>query len=310
MTSAEQENSSTESVWDLIERQFGLITTKQADEHGIGPSAISRRLESGEWTRVLPSVYRITAAPVTRRQRALGAALWAGDNALVSHAAAAVLWKFDRVRSQKVELWVPAERRLRTSSVIVHRGARLDRADRTTFEGIPITTPTRTLIDMSGRLEDHRLLAIAEDLLRRDVVRADRLESRLRALRRSGRPGAGRLEVLLDQRGDGRPLESALEALVWQIILETGIRLPTRQHWVTVTQGRYRLDFAWPDLKLGLECEGFAHHGGIAAWGKDRTRFAELAAIGWRVLPVTWNACTRERQRVVRWLTMAVPNAA
>jgi very-short-patch-repair endonuclease len=150
---------------------------------------------------------------------------------------------------------------------------------------------------------------VMEDLIRRDIVRPDRLAARLRALRRSGRPGGGRLHLLLEQRGDGRPLESALEALVWQIILESGARLPTRQYWVTAAAGRYRLDFAWPDLKLGVECEGYAFHGGAARWGKDKARLAELAAADWRIVPVTWEACTRERARVIGWLRRAVPDS-
>ncbi len=192
----------------------------------------------------------------------------------------------------------------------MHRGKRLDRADRAELDGIPITTVARTLIDMAGRLEDHRLLAVTEDLIRRDLVAPDRLRARLHALRASGRPGGGRLEALLDQRGDGRPLESALEALAWPIIRRSGVPLPARQHWVTTTRGRYRLDFAWPGLKVALECEGWSHHGGRAAWGKDRARLAELVAAGWRILPITWEICRGNPGQVVEWIRMTLANAA
>ncbi len=205
---------------------------------------------------------------------------------------------------------MPQARHVRSPLVSVHRGTRLDRADRTTLDGIPITTVTRTLIDMAGRLVDRRLLAVTEDLIRRDLATADRLRARLRALRASGRPGGGRLEELLDQRGDGRPLESDLEALAWPIIRGSGVPLPVRQHWVTVGRGRYRLDFAWPGVKVGLECEGWEHHGGLAAWGKDRTRLAELVAADWRILPLTWDVCSREPARVVQWIRNTLANAA
>ena len=270
MSSPQQNNPDNESLPDLIARQFGLITVEQADGFRLRRPAISRRVKSGEWAWVLPSVYRVTAAPTSARQTALAASLWAGSDALVSHSAAAALWEFDGVRAPKAEIWVPLARTLRSPEVSVHRGKRLDRADRAELDGIPITTVARTLIDMAGRLEDHRLLAVTEDLIRRDLVAPDRLRARLHALRASGRPGGGRLEALLDQRGDGRPLESALEALAWPIIRRSGVPLPARQHWVTTTRGRYRLDFAWPGLKVALECEGWSHHGGRAAWGKDR----------------------------------------
>jgi very-short-patch-repair endonuclease len=310
MATAERKFSHNESEHELMARQFGLITTRQAAGHGISASAITRRLASGLWTRVHPGVYRLTAAEVTLRQWALAPVLWAGADALVSHGTAAVLERFD-VRSPSLpDVAIPGERALRSSKVTVHRGTRLDRADRTTVDGIPVTTPVRTLIDLSAQLEDDKLLALTENLLRRDIVREDRLRARLAALRTSGRPGAGRLEALLDQRGDGRALESPLETLVWQIILSTGVRLPERQYWLVAAEDRYRLDFAWPDLKFGLECEGYENHGGFVEWRKGRNRDAEVATLRWRVVPVTWHAATRERERVVRWITTSVPRAA
>jgi very-short-patch-repair endonuclease len=311
MTTAQRKNSGSESVYELIASQLGLISASQAGSYGISASGITRRVASGEWTRVLPRVYRLTAAAVTVRQSALAAVLWAGPGSLASHATAAALHGFNGVRVPPIpEIWVPSTRRIESTVVTVHHGTRLDRADRTAVDGIAVTTAARTLIDISGRLEDHKLLAVTEDLLRRDILREDRLRARLDALRTSGRVGAGRLEALLGQRGNGRALESELEAIVWQIIVSTGVRLPERQHWITSAGQRCRVDFAWPDLKLGLECEGYEHHGGYTAWGKDRTRYAEMANLGWRVLPVTWHAATRERERVVRWITTAVPRAA
>jgi very-short-patch-repair endonuclease len=176
---------------------------------------------------------------------------------------------------------------------------------------IPITTPVRTLIDMSGRLEDLRLSAVMEDLIKRDLVDPARLHARLDALRGSGRPGAARLHALLTARGDGPAMESTLEALVWSLILESGVRLPERQSWIDVPGGRYRLDFYWPDLRFGLECDGYADHGARKAdWGKDRARYAELAVFGLRVMPVTWDAARNQPKRVLRWLRDGVREAA
>ncbi|MET0275494.1 MAG: hypothetical protein ABW211_01460, partial [Acidimicrobiia bacterium] len=98
----------------------------------------------------------------TPRQAAMAAALWAGTGSLVSHGAAGSLWGLDGVRTTRVEVWVPAPRNPRTSEVTVHRGKRLDRADRTVLDNIPITTVTRTIIDLSGRLEDDALLSLVE----------------------------------------------------------------------------------------------------------------------------------------------------
>ena len=106
-------------------------------------------------------------------------------------------------------------------------------------------------------------------------------------------------------------MESTLEVLVWKLILESGVLLPERQHEVKVAGGRYRLDYAWPDLMLGLECDSWQYHGEQKAqWGKDRARYAELAVIGYRVLPVTWNVAKHDPTRLIRWLRDSVRGAA
>jgi very-short-patch-repair endonuclease len=304
--SAERENRAQESISELVARQQGVITVQQAAEFGISSQAIARRVASGVWARVMPRVYRVTAVPETFRQSCLAAVLWAGDHALISHATAAVLWGFESVRTRRVEIWIPRKQNLRSDAVVIHRGTRLDRADRDLLDGIRITTPTRTLIDMSGRLEDDRLLAVMEDLIRRNIVTTDRLEARLRALRKSGRPGSGRLEALLASRGSGRAMESALETLVWTMIERAQVPRPVRQHWVVLGGQRYRLDFAWPEQRVGLECDGREFHDGRAKWVNDRARLAEFGAVGWRVLPVTWHAASREPERVTRWLRTAL----
>ena len=192
---------------------------------------------------------------------------------------------------------------------LIHRSTRLDRADRAAIDGIRVTTPVRTLIDMAGRLDDHRLFTVLEDLLRRNLVSSERLAARLGALRCSGRPGGGRLEELLVARGGGRPLESALETLVWPLILRAQVPLPVRQHWLVVNGDRFRLDFAWPHDKVALECDGYAFHGGRSLWNNAEARLAEFAAVGWRVLPVTWDAASRQPERVIRWLRTSLAPA-
>src|SRR5436190_4361471 len=137
MASAESTEMVTESVHDVIARQFGLITRPDAAKFGIGSAAIARRIASREWARALPRIYRATAAEVTERQRALAAVLWAGDGALVSHATAARLWEFEHVRGNKIEIWLAYPHNRRHKDVTVHRGTRLDRADRTVLDGIP-----------------------------------------------------------------------------------------------------------------------------------------------------------------------------
>ena len=154
------------------------------------------------------------------------------------------------------------------------------------------------------------MLSAMEHAFRRGLLTPERLSVRVEALRTSGRPGAGRLVDLLADRASAPALESALEAKVWLLLRRSSLQLPQRQFWVSLSGGRYRLDFAWPDRRVGLECDGWEHHGRRSAFAPDRARLAEFAAAHWRILPVTWTACTQTPERVERWLRHALALAA
>ena len=60
----------------------------------------------------------------------MAAALYAGDGALLSHRTAGLLWGIHGVRAKDVELWVSSSKKTDLPGITVHRGTRLDRADR------------------------------------------------------------------------------------------------------------------------------------------------------------------------------------
>jgi very-short-patch-repair endonuclease len=258
-------------------------------------------LRDGLWCRVLPGVFRIAGTPVSWPQLPMAAVLWAGDGAVVSHATAARFWGIEGARQHKVELWLPSPRNPRHVLVDVHRGPRIDEPDISRRGALPVTSPVRTLIDLSARMEDDQLLNAVERAFGAKLCTPERLGVRVESLRSSGRPGVGRLAEILATRS-GPALESMLEAKVWRLLQRTALPLPQRQFWVSLPGGRYRLDFAWPEHRVALECDGWEHHGRRSAFAPDRARLAEFAAARWRILPVTWHACTRQPERVERWL--------
>jgi very-short-patch-repair endonuclease len=296
-------------VAELAATQLGAFTRAQVVELGGTRAHVDHRLATGRWVFKRRNVYVIAGTASSFEQTAMVAVLWAGAGSVISHGCAATLWDFDCGCRQRVELWTP--RRLKADDIAVHRGTRIDRADRTMLGPIAITTPERTLIDVSARLEDVALSGLLESTIKAGLVAEQRLLSRLGALQSSGRAGAGRLGRLVAGRGDGPAMESTLEAVVWTILVEAGVRMPMRQHWVNVPGGRYRLDFAWPDVKVAVECDGFDAHGSTRArFGKDRARYSELVASGYRVLPVTWSAARQQPDRVLRWLEDTLALAA
>lgn len=277
---------------ELANRQHGAFSRAQACALGWSESQVERRLATGQWEVVLPGVYRFAGAPATGRQAAIAACLWARPGAVVSHRAAGAIWGLDGVTACGMEVLVPNNRRLRTTRLMVHRTNKLSRLDRTKREAIPITTPARTLIDLSSVLDEETLESAVEYAFRRRLAGERFLRQRLDALGGSGRPGSGMLRRILDRRCEDAALESRLEVKVWHLFVRSGLPMPIRQHPVQIDGRRYRLDFAWPSFRVAVEADGFATHGGRRAFNADRRRIAVLGSAGWRVVPVTWSDAT------------------
>jgi very-short-patch-repair endonuclease len=251
-------------------------------------------------------VYRSTLIAPFLQQTALGAVLWAGDAAVASHFTAARLYGSE-VPHANPHIWVPPERSPKSPRVVVHRGE-IARNDRRIRDRVPVTSPARTLVDLAGMLDEESFEAVVEDFFHRGVTTPLAVQRCLDGSGGTGRPGSRLLRALLADR-DEAPLERKLEVKLWRLLRKAGLR-PVRQFEVRCGQNTYRLDFAWPILKVAVEGEGFAAHGGRLAHVRDNRRLAELVAVGWRVVPVTWEECTQAPAAVIDTVRRALLQAA
>ena len=307
MSSAERNPLSNESnLRALLNQQTGLITAHQWRDLGRSAPALVRACERGEFVRVLPRVYRSTLVPPSLCEGGLAAVLWAGEGAVASHVTAARIFGAE-VPPRQPHVWVPSHRKLRSSLVVVHCGE-VARNDRRIRLRIPVTSPARTLVDLAAMLDEESLEAVAEGFFHRGVTTPLAVQRCLDANGGTGRAGSGRLRALLKDR-DQAPLEYKLEVKLWRLLRKAGLR-PVRQFEVRCGGKKFRLDFAWPILKVGVEGHGFAAHGGRLAHVRDTRRLAELVGAGWRVVPVTWEECTQAPDAAIDRIRGALLRAA
>src|SRR4051812_21470906 len=78
----------------LASRQHGLVTCDQMAKLGVSEPALRRLVARRMLDRIGPSVYRVTAAPESWKQRVLAATL-SNPHSLASHRTAAALWQLD-----------------------------------------------------------------------------------------------------------------------------------------------------------------------------------------------------------------------
>jgi very-short-patch-repair endonuclease len=82
--------------------------------------------------------------------------------------------------------------------------------------------------------------------------------------------------------------DSAVAVAAALVRSAAGVAAPVRQFEVIVGGRRFRVDLAWPAMKVGIECEGYTTHGRRRSFVPDRSRLADLVAVGWRIILVTW----------------------
>ncbi|MEU1449884.1 DUF559 domain-containing protein [Streptomyces mirabilis] len=96
-------------------------------------------------------------------------------------------------------------------------------------------------------------------------------------------------------------LESPIEQAFWSMHLRTKLSsLAGLRAQVSALHGRYRIDFALPAKKIGIELDGYAWHSSREAFTKDRERQRALELDGWRIIRFSGAEVNGDAERCVR----------
>ena len=276
-------------------RQQGHVTRAQALAVGMGPGAFQGRIDRGYLYRVHRGVYRVGHTAPLEFDREVAAVLACGTRTVASHASAAYLWALGPRPKGEVHVTGP-DRRSRPG-VRLHR-APVDPSEVVRRHGVPVTRPSRTLVDFAASAAPLLLERAVEDALRRRLVTRRELAVELAG----GRPGSGPLGRLM-AREEG-PALTRSEAERRFVALVRAAGLPAPEHNVPV-EG-IEVDLLWREQRLVVEVDGFAYHSGRAAFERDRVRDSRLVALGIRVMRVTWRQIVHEPSAVVAGLARAL----
>jgi very-short-patch-repair endonuclease len=208
----------------------------------------------------------------------------------VSHRSAAALWRISRAPVRPVEVTVPGWRGHKIDGIRTHIAA-VDAAESTQVDGIPITTPGRTLVDLAD-VVDRRTLERAFD--EAEYLRLDC--AGLRPI--PGRRGNGRLKAVMESHAVGSTrTRSELEEQFLSFCRSR--RLPSPE--LNAHAEGYEVDAMWRDQRLVVELDGAQAHATRRGFERDRVR-ADLTAAGWRVIRLTHRRLASEPAAVERLL--------
>lgn len=267
--------------------QYGLLALWQVYEAGLAPHHVYRRIKSGRWIWFMPHVIVLAGVPSGWHQMLMGACLSVGRHAVASHRAAAVLWELDGWGPEMVEISAPSK--ARRERVVIHRLA-APSDDVTRRAGIPVTDPTCTILDLAAVSNSYELERALDSALRKKLTHLALLRDRLEARARQGRNGVCAMRRLLDVRDpSSAPHASGLEVRFARFVRDHGLPKPLPQFVITDENGDFvaRPDFAYPQERLAIELQSYAHHHDRPQWEKDQSRAGDLSAIDWLMFPVT-----------------------
>jgi hypothetical protein len=217
--------------------------------------------------------------------RASAAILTAGPAAVLTSHTALRLYGCEAADPAPVHIVLPYKRRVRSRpGMVVHHSGWSVR-DVEVLHGLPVLALQHSLAEMLCRARSSTAFACLEQALAMQPAENRRALVGLVAesvLGRADRRGYRRATNLLELATG--LTESPAESWVMLALADAGLPPPVPQYAIVGMDGavRYRLDFAWPDLRIALEYDGYEAHEGRE--GRDAARQEDLTRRGWIVL--------------------------
>lgn len=247
----------------LAALQAGYLSRQQIDQHGLTEAAIKWRVQEGTLRGVRKGLYRVDGIGGDYRGLIRGAmAILPGPT--VSHEAAAEVYGIPYVPRRCAVVTVHQRTTHEFPSVQIHRSLDFIGDHRQLVNSLPTTTPARTLIDLAAVLHPHALRNALDDSLASRLVSIEEVQSVYDHVARRGRVGSGEMRKVLRERDGSESVKaSRLERMGMRIFALGGLPEPIWQYPAPWDDDK-RIDFAWPYMCVGCECDSRRWHTRVA----------------------------------------------
>lgn len=235
------------------------------------------------FVKIHPDVYVPVNTALTAGLRAQSAWLWSRRRGVVAGRSAAALygtkWIDDRAPAELLYDYRRPPGGIHTWS------DRLSEDEIQTIDGMPVTSPARTALDIACRYPLERAVAAIDALARATDVKVSDIE--FLAERYRGRRGITRARIALPLVDSGA--ESPRETWLRLLLIRAGFPPPQTQIPIYDTYGFLIgvLDMGWHDIRLAVEYEGDHHRWNQRQFNKDIRRAEALAELGWTNVRIT-----------------------
>ena len=240
-------------------------------------------------------MYAVGTPNLTRNGERMVAVLRCGTGAVLCSLSAAVHYDIRRWEPREFHVNVPSGRNPRPPGIRVTRRD-LPLHDRGEYDGVPITSPLRTILDSAADLRHERAIeSMVNNADARDLVCAADLRTALDGY--DGELGVPLVRDILD-RDLFVLTDSDLERLFVPIAREAGLERPQSQVYVN----GWRVDFYFASIGLVVECDSLRYHRTPLEQRRDRLRDQAHFAAGTPWTRYTHWQIARERAYVIEHL--------
>ena len=283
-------------------RRVGVCLRSELIDAGITPKAIECRRGSGMLQVLGRGVYLVDGlsddrTPLYRAQALLPSGILGAETAGAIGGLAVDPAAIER----GVDVLIGTRLNRRVTGVrLLRRRLMPADCDVTEVDGLHLTRPARTIIDLSAVVGPARLAHVVERAIADGLVSVGELVACFDSVARQGVNGIGKLRPVLADYVDREPVsESALERATARMLGEYGIDGFIGQYRPPWFDGRRGVvDFAHPELRIVLEADGLRWHTRRGDRINDSRRDRVAAANGWAVIRVTWAEVTERPSRL------------
>jgi hypothetical protein len=254
----------------------------------IGSEAIASRTLTpyglrSRFVALYPDVYLPAGTEVTPCVRARAAWLWSGRQGVIAGQSAAALYRAKWVDDRKPAELLWSNRRPPRG---IHAWSDRFADDEVEWvDGMRVTTPARTALDIACRYPVGRAVAAIDALAR--ATRLKVADTELLVERYRGRRGIRKAREVLDLVDAGA--ESPQETWLRLIVIKHGFPRPQTQIPVYDEFGALVavFDLGWEDMKIAMDYEGDHHRVDRRRYNHDIRRAETVAEMGWTDIRVT-----------------------
>jgi len=291
--------------------QLGAFSRAQATDAGLSNRQLRSRVRSGSLVQSGANSFRVAGAPTTLRSQLLELVLDVGAPVWVCGPTAAAIQAIEGYSLRRpFHVLIDAERNVRRTGAVIHRSEVVDPIDREEIDGLPITSPARTLVDLARHASPSQLEAAVEYAFSSGLVNEAHLHRRIGSLRTKGRYGIPLLLSVLERREITRGGESWLEREYLSLLHRAGIQRPQTQV-VLARAGDHtvRVDCWFAGTDIVVELLGYRFHRTKSQMNHDAARHNALLSAGKLVYQFTYEHVTTTPAAVVEQTRAALAQA-